>query len=172
MRASRWSFTLDFLPPSVNHMYIVNPKTGQRVITEEARGIRDEIRMAAQTAGFRPDKKDTYGIVVVLYMPDWDTSDVDSGLKALLDSALSSRTDHRVTHLLVDKRVRPRCTPRTEVEIWKLSGVWTLIAWLLRLVLREIGPVGLLNAASAAPRIAREEGLYEQEEGQEGEEEA
>jgi hypothetical protein len=166
VRQHRHTFTLDYLPPSVNHMYGVS-QNGKRFVTPEARSLRDDIRLEAQRVGFRPDKKHTYAVVVVFYMPDWDTSDLDSGLKALLDSAFSSRTDHRIVHLLVDKRVQHGCKPRTVVEIWRISGAWGLVGWMIRLLMRELGGSGLrehIADVAHAERVDHDKQEEEEEE--------
>lgn len=116
-RPDTWTFTLDFLPPSVNHMYAINPRTGRRVLTEEARSLRDGIRLTAQAVGFRPSLKERYVAYAQMTMPHWDSSDVDSPMKALLDSAFSSRTDHRIIRLVIDKLVIPGAKPHCDVAI-------------------------------------------------------
>ena len=118
-----WAFSLPFLPPSVNHQYGVDPRTGRRYLTENAVMLRTLIRSESIKSGFRPDKAKKYGVYVVLTMTRWDDSDVDSPLKAALDSALSSRTDHRVIRLLVDKCVDPTAAERCDITIYEMTAL-------------------------------------------------
>ena len=130
-----WRFSLPYLPPSINDYYSTNPTTGKRYVLADARKLRTMMRETARDAGFRPSTRYTYGATVVLYMPRWDSLDIDNALKPLLDSTFSSRTDQRVRHLIVDKIVSPEYEPRTLVEVWQLPA-GDIVDWLTVLLVR------------------------------------
>jgi Holliday junction resolvase RusA-like endonuclease len=84
-------FTVDALPPTVNHMYA--HKGGRRVLTRESLGFRDRVALAIgpQRLTWRPS-----GVVMALVFlgsPHWITKrhklrdmDGDNRLKALFDA--------------------------------------------------------------------------------------
>ncbi len=114
-------FALDFLPPSVNQMYGIN-RYGQRYVTAEARGLKESMRLLAQLAGFRPDLKKRYAMALDFVMPHLDRLDIDSGLKSLIDSVFSSRTDQRIMELHAFKWVEPESPAQTLITIAELHG--------------------------------------------------
>ncbi len=96
----------------------VNLLHGRKAINPAAVADREGMALAAGAAGFRSSKKHKYAVRITLTMPDWDTQDVDSGVKALLDSVMGSRNDHRVVLLIVQKKVLGPGTPcHTVVKI-------------------------------------------------------
>lgn len=114
-----WHLEWPCLPPNVNHVYGVRPDGG-RYVTDHARAIRTVMRAMVTKAGFEPDIKKRYGVRVVLTFGT-DNSDIDGCIKSLLDLVFTSRRDHRVYRLEVDKRVE-RGQQRTEMDIWEMEG--------------------------------------------------
>lgn len=120
-----WRFSLDLLPVSGNHQFAPRrgrngALTGQWVLTEEARSVRDAFTLAARAAGFRPSLERTYRVRLVFTVPSWSGRDLDNLTKGTLDAIVGQRYDHRVVRLEVEKRVQ-RGVRRTDVEIWECT---------------------------------------------------
>ena len=116
MPSAVW-FSLEYLPPNVNHQY-VHLSGGRKALTKEARAARADIAKAAELAGFRLNKAAVYAVRVVFIFPRWG-ADLDGPIKSLIDSVFGTRWDHRVVRLEAEKRVEPGVR-YTEVEITEM----------------------------------------------------
>lgn len=117
-----WTFTVEDLPPGVNHMYRLTQNPGGKALTTEAKRIRRQFSDAAFLAGFEARGAPAcYAVWVTFTMPGW-SMDIDSPLKALLDSVFGSRADHRIVKLSVLKRVK-RGERATEVVIQEVEAL-------------------------------------------------
>lgn len=119
-----WRFTVDGLPPGVNHQYAPIGVQGKKALTREAVAQRMAFTLAARRTGFEPSLKGTYAVSVVFTMPGW-SQDIDGPVKALLDSIFVApgrrfAWDHRIVDLHVTKRVKHGCY-QTDVTIYEVA---------------------------------------------------
>ena len=119
-----WHFTLPFIPPGVNHQYRPTERNGRKVLTEDAKALREHITVIARRAGFEPDIEAEYGVRVTFTFGAW-TPDIDGPIKALLDAVFrapgqDNAWDHRIVRLEADKRVE-RGQRQTDVTVWEVS---------------------------------------------------
>lgn len=98
-----WRFTWPFLPSSINHRY-GNRKDGGKYLLAKAKGSMSRMQGEVWAAGFRVDLAKCYEIEIVFTMPDWG-HDIDGPIKETLDACFGHLSDHRVTKLVVTKRV-------------------------------------------------------------------
>jgi len=73
-------------PPSVNHLYKVNPRTGQRFIRKSCKYFYDFCKYQRPPSRFGHNP---VGVHVTFYPPDNRRYDMDNRLKALFDGLIA-----------------------------------------------------------------------------------
>lgn len=112
------------LPPSVNHLYFTDKRTGRRALSSAGRKYKKLIVQHVRQTRFaqtpRP-KSARYAMTYVLHYPDRNRRDISNSIKCLEDALAeacrfddSHVDDIRITRGQLDK-ARPRCDVTIEV---------------------------------------------------------
>lgn len=119
------------LPPSVNHLYVYQPRKGRVALAEHARVWRAEVVLTIGAARpVQPPPGARLHLTVRLYFPDHRKRDLDNALKLLFDAVAAALAfdDSQIDELHVSRGYDP-AAPRAEVRLLWSAGQAGVLLW-------------------------------------------